>query len=478
MTHRIAIVGAGISGLAAALHLLEHRPGVMVELFDQAPQAGGKVRSERVDGFVIEQGPDAFLAAKPGGIALGQHLGLAPRMVSPIPAHRQSFVMRQGHLQPLPQGLSGLVPGDLKPILRSPLLSRAGKLRLAMEYMIPRRKDAGDESIAGFMRRRYGRETWDRMIEPLLTGIYGGDGDQLGIAATFPNLPAMEAAHGSLLRGAIAARRAAAGNPPDPAQPKGFISFDGGMGVLTDAAIDEVMSRGGQLTVNAPVSKITRQPGTQRFTLTMARNGSPETAVFDQVMVATPAWAAAPLLRDIAPAASAALAGIEHSSSGLVALAFPASQLTRPLKGYGYVVPRAEGRDVTAMTWVSSKWNDRVPEGYAMVRVFLGRSGREAVLARDDADLVELAIAEMGEVLGLVVSPSLSRVQRWQRAMPQYVVGHLNRVERIESAMAAEPGVAVAGTMFRGVGIPDAISTGQRAAAKLIADLEARPASE
>ena len=222
---RVAIVGGGIAGLATALHLLEAAPDLEVEVLEREAETGGKLRTERTDGFVIERGPDAFLASKPGGMALARRLDLLDEAITPIPENRQSYVVRSGALLPLPQGLSGLIPGDLQPILRSPLLSARGKARLALEAVVPPRKETGDESIANFMRRRYGAETWERMIEPLLTGIYAGDGDQLSIQATFPNLPAMEQHHRSLLRGAVAARKQGARAPADPSRAEGLREF-------------------------------------------------------------------------------------------------------------------------------------------------------------------------------------------------------------------------------------------------------------
>jgi oxygen-dependent protoporphyrinogen oxidase len=471
---RVAIVGGGIAGLATALHLLDAAPNLEVDVFERETGTGGKLRTEQADGFVIERGPDAFLASKPGGMALARRLDLLDEALTPIPENRKSYVVRAGTLQPLPQGLSGLVPGDLLPILRSPLLSVRGKARFVLETVVPPRTGSSDESIAGFMRRRYGAETWERMIEPLLTGIYAGDGEQLSIQATFPNLPAMERQHRSLLRGAVAARKQAANVPSDSTTPKGFVSFRDGMETLTGAARREVERLGGRINVGSPVTSIERLPQRGPFRLTIERGDASATVEADAVVAATPAWSAAPLLATVAPVTSAALGEIQHASSGLVALAFPSSQLTRPLNGYGYVVPRAEGRDVTAMTWVSSKWAHRAPVGHTLVRVFLGRTGREEILQRDDADLAELAIAEMGEMLGLVVCPHLTRVQRWEQAMPQYVLGHGDRVARIEADLGQVDGVALAGTMLRGVGIPDVISSAERAARKVLADLERR----
>ncbi len=466
---RVAIVGGGIAGLASALFLLESDPALEVEVIEREMQTGGKLRTDQVDGFVVERGPDAFLASKPGAIGLSRHLGLDGQAISPISENRQSFVMRDGGLMPLPQGLSGLVPGDLKPILESPLFSSEGKARLARETEIPVRRDQGEESIASFMRRRYGQEAWDRMIEPLLTGIYAGDGERLSIDATFPNLPAQELQYGSLLVAAIAAQDREQSESAQPSTPRGFVSFRNGMETLPAATRAAVEQLGGKITVGAAVQAIEYDLGSRQFELSISGCASPVWA--DAVVLATPAWVGSALLKYVSPGVSDALAEIEHSSSGLVALGFPETQVTKALDGYGYVVPRAEGRDVTAMTWVSSKWSGRAPAGQALVRVFLGRTGREAVLQREDADLIKLAIAEMREVLGLRIEPTLTRVQRWELAMPQYVIGHRERVSRIESGVAAVPGLAITGTMLRGVGIPDVISSARSAADKVLRDV-------
>lgn len=471
MKSRIAVIGAGISGLACALRLHTLQPELEVHIFERDSQPGGKLRTEHVDGFVIEQGPDAFLASKPGGVALSERLGLQERMVSPVPENRGSFILHRGKLQPLPQGLSGLVPGDIRQMFRSPLISPLGKARLAMEYYIPPRKGITDESIASFMTRRFGQETWERMVEPLLTGIYAGHGDQLSLGATFPNLRALERTHGGILKGAAATRREVAQRKGQPEPRKGFLSFDDGMGVLIDAAMAKAKANGARVQFGVACTGIVRNEEARTFTITLEERGATRTETFDGVVAAVPAWVAAPLFREAAPVASENLASIDHSPSGLIAVAFPESQLHRPLKGYGYVVPRIEGRDVTAMTWVSSKWPNRAPKGQVLVRVFVGRAGREDVLQNDDDGLVAIALAELRDVLGLSVTPTLTRVQRWNQAMPQYTMGHLDRVDRIVATVARVPGLELAGNMLRGVGIPDSITSGETAASNLLTDI-------
>ncbi len=471
MKPRIAVIGAGITGLACTLRLHALNPELDVHILERDPQPGGKLRTEHVDGFVIEQGPDAFLASKSGGVALSERLGLEDRMVSPVPENRGSFILHRGKLLPLPQGLSGLVPGDIRQMFKSPLISPVGKARLAMEYFIPPRKGTSDESIASFMTRRFGRETWERMVEPLLTGIYAGHGDQLSLGATFPNLRALERTHGGILKGAAATRKEMAKRKGQPEPRKGFLSFDDGMGVLIDAAVARVKANGAHVHLGTACTGVVHNEKARTFTVTIEERGATRTETFDGVVAAVPAWVAAPLFHDVAPVVSETLASIDHSPSGLIAVAFPASRLTRPLKGYGYVVPRVEGRDVTAMTWVSSKWPNRAPKGQVLVRVFVGRAGREDVLQNDDDGLVSVALAELREVMGLSVTPSLTRVQRWNKAMPQYTMGHLDRVDRIVAGVARIPGIEIAGNMLRGVGIPDSISSGETAASNLLTDM-------
>jgi len=468
MTRRIAVIGAGITGLAAALKLRALQPELDLVVYERGERTGGKIFTDRAGDFLVEAGPDAFLSSKRGAISLSHSLGLDDRMVSPRPEFRGSFVLNKGRLQPIPQGLSGLVPGELGPMVRSRLISPAGKARMALDFALPARRGVDDESLASFVSRRLGQETYERMIEPLLSGIYAGDGDRLSLAATFPQLRASEVTHGGILRGALAQKREAARRIDTPRP--GFISFDGGMSVLTDRAAEAVKASGTRIVLGTSCTGIARAGG-RGFELSLETAGGTASESFDGVVVAVPAWAAAPLLAGVSPDASNALAAIEHVSSALVAIGFPESQLTRPLNGYGYVVPRVEHRAVMAMTWISSKWQDRAPEGQALVRAFIGRAGQQDALAGDDASLVAIALCEMQEIMGLTVTPTLTRVYRWDRGMPQYNMGHLERVRRIESSLDRTPGIRVAGSMFRGVGIPDSIVSGETAAANILADL-------
>ena len=471
MTRRVAIVGAGISGLACALRLHAIDPSLKIVVFEREGRAGGKILTERIDGFTVEAGPDAFLASKRGGVTLSRELGLQERMVSPAPEHRRSFVLSRGKLVALPQGLSGLVPSELKPMLRSRLLTPAGKIRLAMDLVIPPRTAIEDESLATFISRRLGPEAYERMIEPLLSGIYAGDGERLSLAATFPQLRASELTHGGIIKGAVAQNRERASRDPAQSPRTGFLSFVTGMSEIVDRAFDVAKRNGVRFVLGAECSRVRAEAdGQPGYRLAVSRGGEDEIESFDGVVIAVPAWAAVPLLRDVVPEAAAVLTRFEHVSNALIVVAFPESQLTRPLDGYGYVVPRIEQRDVMAMTWVSSKWTGRAPEGQVLIRAFVGRAGQSAALEGNDESLVQLTLRELKEVLRLDVVPTMTRVYRWDRGMPQYTMGHLDRVDRVETELSRTPNMELAGNYLHGVGIPDCIVSGEAAAANLVAD--------
>ncbi len=471
MTRRIAIVGAGISGLACALKLHAIDPQSEIVVYERDHRAGGKILTEHVDGFTIEAGPDAFLASKRGGLSLSRELGLEDRMISPVPGNRRSYVLRNGKLVPLPQGLSGLVPTELKPIVQSRILSPAGKVRMAMDLAIRPRTAIEDESLAAFVRRRMGTEMYERMIEPLLSGIYAGDGERLSLAATFPQLRASELTHGGIIKGALAQKQERATRDASQTPRTGFLSFEGGMSDMVDRALDVTRNNGTQVVLGAGCERVQAETGKPGYRLTIDRVESHTVESFDGVILAVPAWAAVPLLAEVAPTAGGVLDRIEHVSSALIVVAFSASQLNRPLNGYGYIVPRAERRDVMAMTWTSSKWKGRAPEGQVLLRAYVGRAGQASALDGDDASLVRLALQEMKDVLGLEVVPSLTRVYRWDRGMPQYNMGHLDRVDKIDAELARLPGIELAGNYLRGVGIPDCVVSGEAAASNLLADL-------
>ncbi|CAA9541680.1 MAG: Protoporphyrinogen IX oxidase, aerobic, HemY [uncultured Thermomicrobiales bacterium] len=465
MTRSIGVIGGGISGLAAAHRLLAHDPTLDVTVFEREKRLGGKILTERRDGYVIEGGPDSFLSVKPRGVGLSRELGLEGRLIEPDERNRGAFVLHRGALVPIPEGLSGLVPSRLSPIVKTPLLTRRGKLRLAAELLVRPRRSDDDESLASFVERRLGREAYERLIEPLMSGIYAGDGRRLSLAATFPNLRLAELNHGGLIRGAVAARTAAVRNSDGTLPRRGFLSYPTGMAELAAALRARIEAAGGTIHTGTTVSAIRpRSDGRAGYDLEIDGLAPALPRAFDAIIVATPAWAASPLLRPWSTAAADALAGIEHVSNAIVVAAFRTSRMARPLTGTGYVVPRVENRPVMAVTWSSLKWRDRAPADHLLVRAFIGRAGRQHDLDGDDAHLTGLALAELREVMGIRGEPEFASVFRWEGGMPQYNLGHLDRVASIEAGVGAVPGIEIAGNMLRGVGIPDCIASGETAA--------------
>ena len=456
----VVIVGGGIAGLAAAHRLTRIAPGVPITLIEREPYLGGKIRTERIDGFTIEAGPDSFLSAKPRGVGLCDELGIADRLRGTTPRPHRAFVLRGKELHDLPEGLSGLVPTRLAPMLRSGLVSPLGKARLALDYLLPPRRFADDEPLAGFVCRRLGREVYDRLVEPLMTGIYAADGEQLSLAATFPHLRQAELDHGGLIRGVLAAKATAA--PAAPPRPP-FVTPEGGMDELVDALAARLEANGVRILNGQPVSEVQIDSARDRPTYRVV-TADGDAIPAQAVVLALPSFAAADILTAADPPLAADLRTITHASSAVVTLAYHEADVPRPLDGYGYVIPRIEGRRVLASTWSSSKWAHRAPAGHALLRVFIGRAGQDEALTCPDADLLALARAELRDTLGLTADPLLTRVHRWPRGLPQYILGHLDRLAAIATHLAAHPGLALAGHSYRGIGIPDCIRSGELAA--------------
>lgn len=455
MTIQAAVVGGGIAGLVAADRLAERLGGDAVLVVESEPRLGGKILTERRDGFVLEGGPDCFLAVKPGGMALCRHLGIGDRVVGTNPELRRSFVKRRGQLHPLPDGITGLVPSRITPLMTTPILSLTGRLRAGLELLVPRRRGGNPESVAGFVRRRFGPEAWDYLIEPLLSGIFAGDGDQLSLDATFPQLRAAETTHGSLLRPMLRARLA---GPSKPGVPTGFVTLPAGLGELVERLSARLPSDSVRLGVAA--ERIVGLPGGS-YRVALSDGATVEA---EAVVLATPAFATAEVVSSLDPELAAALREIPFVSSATVSLAFLRSAVPRPLPGYGYVSPRVEGGEIVAVTWTSNKFPGRVPADGVLVRAFVGRAGQDTIVQAPDQRLVDVVRNELKALHGITVAPMFSSVVRWPRGMPQYTMGHETRLVRIEAALGRWPGLLLAGNSYRGIGIPDCIQSGWAAA--------------
>ena len=445
----VVVLGGGVAGLAAARELEGLLPDGEIVLVERERRLGGKIVTERVDGFLVEGAPDSFLSRKERGVGLCEELGLGDELVGRRPESARSFVRLGSELVPLPAGLTGMVPTDLAALEESSLLTSHGRARLAAERDLPPAPPDGDESIAAFVTRRLGAEAYERIVEPLMTGIYGGDGQQLSLQATFPQLRTLELEHGSVLRGLEVQAPPASEHPP-------FVSLRGGMEQLVSALVAS-LERTRPLTGHAAVA--IRRLGSAYEVL----GDDGERIEADGVVVATPAFVTAELLGELDSELAGLHAEIPHASSVVVSLGFPAEDVEHPPDGYGYVVPRSEGSDVLACTWTSSKWEGRAPPGSMLLRVYAGRFGQRDLTAEEDAVLLELAREEL-RLLGIRAEPTLVRVHRWPRGMPQYVLGHPAHLRRIDAALERHPGLALAGAAYRGVGIPDCIDSAEEAA--------------
>ncbi len=458
---KIVIIGGGIAGLSAAYYAQKKLPAAQIALLKSGDRWGGKIATDRVDGFVIEGGPDTFLATKPWGVALCKELGLGDRLQGTNPSQRNTYVLHRNRLQPLPDGLAMMIPTNVQAILKSRLVSWFGKARMGLDFALPPHKSEADESLGAFVSRRLGREAYENLIEPLMSGIYAGDGDQLSIASTFPYLRELELKYGSLARGALEMRKKM---PSAPGSRSAFLTPTTGLIEIVEKLVADLSANGADLRLNTCATTL-RSLKSDSWRVELDAG---ETITADAVILAAPAFASGKLLENTAPGLAADLRAIPYVSTATVTFAYRRADLPRALDGYGYVIPRREGRRALACTWTSTKFPHRAPDGYALLRVFLGRAGQEADMPRDEASLLELSREELKLTLGITAEPILSRVFRWENAMPQYNLGHPALLGQIEAVLAQYPTLALAGNGYRGIGIPDCIHSGELAVEKIL----------
>jgi len=469
---RIAIVGGGIAGLAAAYELEKARVAgapVHYTLYEERTRLGGSLESEIVDGAVLERGPDSFLTEKPAAAELCRELGLGGELLSSNDAARKTYIVVHNRLVALPDGLMFLVPTKLVPTALTQLFGLRTKIRMGLELLHPPRPSGGDESVAALVRRHFGQEAVDRLADPLLSGIYGGDAEQLSAQTVLPRLVEMESKYGSLTRGMLAAHkrmRDAAKNSSGPkrAAPAIFTSLRGGMSQLVNALVARIDSA--NLRTGTPVSAIRKTDSGW----SVEAGGTTET--FDALIMAAPAWAAGELLGPVDAALGSELGGIPYSSSITLNLVYDEAKIGPLPEGFGFLVPAVEGRAMLACTFVHRKFLGRTPPGKAVFRAFLGGMNREALLAESDEALIGTVRREMSEILGaktfsVDVHPENTQVSRWERAMAQYAVGHKERMRRIGARVAGIPGLRLVGNAYDGIGVPDCIRLGRQAARDL-----------
>ena len=538
---RIAIIGGGLAGLVAAHRLSElareRGVNIAVTLFESGPRLGGVIGTERVGGYLIDTGADSFLTSKPAAVNLCRRLGIENQLTSTSEQHRGALVLFDGRPQPVPEGFQLMSPTAIWPMLVSPILSPWGKLRMAMEYFVPPRPVSSvacsfpqpsnlnpqplpDESLASFVRRRFGREALERLVQPLVGGIYTSDPEKLSLAATMPRFLEMERDRGSLLAATLFSKETTVSQQPTadsrssgslPYQDGSatdtkssgaryglFAGLAGGMEDLLSALRSRV-DAACEVRLNAPVTRIVRESavsgtpcvfdgrgqGTQQPTPFAKPQGVPPddplhrnsyrveladgaSCSFDAVLMTAPAHRAASLLGELDPELAVALDEIEYASSAIVVTGHRLEEIAHPLNAFGLVVPQRERRKVLAVSFSSRKFPDRAPSGSVLLRTFVGGALQPELLSLSDDELVSLVRSELAEMFGVRGQPDFVRVFRYPRAMPQYHVGHLDRVARIEALTARHSGFALAGNAYRGVGIPDVIASGETAAESVL----------
>jgi len=470
----VAIVGGGIAGLSAAWYLQQQ--GASYTLLEESDRWGGHILTEEVDcpegRFVVEAGPDSFITQKPWGIELARELGLGDRLLGTNDQMRKVYVLNKGKPTPMPDGVLLIVPTRFLPFVLSPLISPLGKLRMGLDLVIPARRDGADETLADFVQRRLGSEALDKIAEPLLSGIYNSEAEKQSLLATFPRFRDLEVKYGSLTRGMLASRRNGGAKPstgdPNSSSRKPlsvFMSLRGGTGELVDTLVARLT---GELRLNSRVERLERGP-TGGYALSTA---SGEIIHADAVILAVPAFVAQALTRDLAPDLANQLAGIRYVSTGTISLAFRMTDIRRPLMGFGLVVPSSERRPINAVTWSSLKFDNRAPEGYALLRVFFGGSRSPQSMELDGAALLATVREQLREFMGIEAAPLFHRIYRWRLSNAQYDVGHLERVAALETVLPA--GLYLTGSSYRGVGLPDCIKQSRDTVTQVVTAFTAR----
>ncbi|TWT58781.1 Protoporphyrinogen oxidase [Thalassoglobus neptunius] len=462
----IAIVGAGISGLAAAYHLLElsqeHSQPVKLTIFDAAKRIGGAFGTEQIGDYRIERGADSFVTNKPWGVRLCERLGIQDQLISTNPEFRRALILHRGKPVETPAGFQLLGPTELWPMLKSPLLSLPGKLRVAQEMFVRRKASNEDESLASFVRRRFGQELLDNIVQPMVGGIYTSDPERLSLQATLPRFLELEARYGSVIRGL---RKLKQGSSPASGARYGlFVTPAQGMQQLLNSLVEKI-EESATIELKTKVQGI--RPDADRIQIEFAE--APPRC-FDGVVLALPAYLSASLLESANPDLSSSLSEIDYASSAIVVSGHQLDDIEHPLDAFGLVIPHRERRRILAVSFLSRKFPDRAPVGKVVLRTFVGGAMQPGEVEFSDDQIMDTVRIELRSVLGVQGTPDFMKIVRYDRAMPQYEVGHLQRVERIRSQMDDLQGVALAGNAFVGVGIPDCIRSGEEAAEKVWGD--------
>lgn len=474
---RIVIIGGGITGLSAVHRLVElgkeSAREFDVTLLEASSRLGGTIKTNHRDGFLLERGPDSFISEKPEALELARRIGLESQLIETNKEHRRSFIVRNSKLRPVPEGFQLLGPSRIWPFVTSDIFSWAGKARMALDLLLPRSSANKniDESLAQFVRRRLGREALERMAQPMVAGIYTADPERLSLRATMPRFLEMERTDRSVILGML--KRARSQNRVETNVTSGaryslFLSFARGMQTLVDELSSRLARASVQLRARVNSLRLNRASGTW-----VVNTESGVSIIADVVCIALPTYAAAQLLQETDPILSKELEAISYTSTATVNLAYTRSDIPHALDGFGFVVPFIEKRSLIACTFSSIKFHGRAPGGFVLLRAFVGGALQPDMFALDEAEMIQRVRADLRELVGVEKAPLFSEVTRWAQSMPQYEIGHLDRVGRIDAHLLQLPTMKLAGNAYRGAGIPDCIRSGEKAA-EALAGLESK----
>jgi len=461
---KIVIIGGGISGLATAYSLEERakREGksVSITLLEKKNQIGGNILTERVGDFLIEGGPDCFLSEKPWAIQLCERLGMGESLLRTNDEYRKTYIYWKGRLRELPEGIMLMIPTRFIPLLKSNLFSLAGKFRMGMELFIPKRKSGGDESLSEFVRRRLGQEIVERVAEPLVAGVHAENPDTMSIKSRFPRFVQMEEEYGSLIKGMLTKRRRMLNSENGKPKWTMFMTLKNGLDELPLTIVKALKMT--TIITNKEVSEINKVSGYKIY----LKNG--DTIDADVVIFATPSYETGRLLRVLNSSISDQLITIPYVSTATISLAYKKDSISHPMNGFGFLVPRVENRRIMGASWVSRKFSYRTPDDSILIRCFIGGSRNEELVSLDDKDMLKMIKEELKDIMGISAEPILTRIYRWEKAMPQYTIGHDERVSRIEESILKYPDIFVTGSAYRGGGISECIKNAQLTAESVL----------
>lgn len=454
---KTAVIGAGISGLAVAFYLKQ--AGVEVKVFESEKQAGGKMRTVYENGYIIETGPNGFLDGKPYTLNLVKALGIEDRLYRSSDKARKRFIYTNGRLVRLPENPIAF--------LSSYLLSWKGKLRLVGEFFVPPKKDLSDETLGDFARRRIGEEALEKLLDPMVAGIFAGDPDRMSLKAAFPAIFYLERQYGGLIKGLIAKMKEAkkkGTKSSGPAGPGGVLtSFKHGVNDLIDALTEKL---GKSIETETPVTRVEKTGN--KWKVTYMKNGEKREEVFDKLIMSTPSYVAAKLLKTVNEELSDLLSQIEYSPISVVALGFEKKGLGHNLDGFGFLVPRKEGRKILGALWDSSVFPNRAPEGKALIRVMIGGARQPELALLDDEELLKISLKELRRIMKIRHYPETVKIFKHEKGIPHYTLGHCERVDRIFQIAENLGNLYFCNNAYRGVGVNDCTKLAEETAQKIL----------